>query len=197
MGPDRGRGRERRDVRGHVIGKRRGALAATARTAAARRARSRPARRGCEPGGVAASPHGARLGLERCERDQRLAEAALHVREAEIVIERQQVPGRGGDSSAERVASRLSVSSSASRSSADAAPEPLPLPPQHPHPRGQRPVQARARDGPGAAAVHDRRRHGGPGAGRARRRAALPRPPARGLAAAGSQQRADGRAWCC
>ena len=46
------------------------------------------------------------------------------------------MPGRGGDCSAERVASRLSVSSSASCSSADAAPEPLPLPPPHPHPRG-------------------------------------------------------------
>ena len=66
-----------------------GALAAMARTAAARRRRSRPARRCVRDADVrpAASPHGARLGLERCERDQRLAEAAVRVREAEKVVE--------------------------------------------------------------------------------------------------------------
>jgi hypothetical protein len=56
-----------------------GALPATARTAAARRGR--------EPGRVATAQRGARPRLERCERDQRLAEAAVRVGEAEEVVE--------------------------------------------------------------------------------------------------------------
>ena len=83
------RGRERRGVGGH--GERRGGPGSHG-AHGGREAREVPsgaplrARRGLEPGGVAASPHGARLGLERCERDQRLAEAAVRVREAEEVV---------------------------------------------------------------------------------------------------------------
>jgi hypothetical protein len=65
-----------------------GALPATARTAAARRGR--------EPGRVATAQRGARPRLERCERDQRLAEAAVRVGEAEEVVEqalRERGPG--------------------------------------------------------------------------------------------------------
>jgi hypothetical protein len=54
------------------------------------------ARRGREPGPVATVQSGARLSLERGERDQRLAEAAVRVGEAEEVVEqalRERGPG--------------------------------------------------------------------------------------------------------
>jgi len=91
------RGRERRSVRGEALGERRGRLgghgAHGGREAreVARRAPLR-ATRGRQPWPVAAAAaaaaqRGARLGLERGERDERLAEAAVRVGEAEEVVE--------------------------------------------------------------------------------------------------------------
>jgi hypothetical protein len=86
------RGRERRGVGREALGERRGGPGghgARGGREAREVAAGAPlrARRGRQPRGVAAAQRGARLGLQRGQRDQRLAEAAVRVGEAEEVVQ--------------------------------------------------------------------------------------------------------------